>query len=184
MNEIETLLEGNKRFVENKLKPKDLQAMRKATMAGQKPFVTIVSCSDSRVVPEYIFDAGIGELFVVRLAGNIVDSCAMGSVEYGIEHLHTPLLVVLGHEKCGAVTAACQLVQAKNNIDFVLEKIKPAIGRVGRDNVENTIDENVKCTLDYIASTSKEVKHLMDHGKLKIVGMKYSFTTGKVELIE
>jgi carbonic anhydrase len=184
MNETERLMEGNARYVSGNVTKKDLTAMRTATLNGQKPFVTIISCSDSRVVPEYIFDAGIGELFVVRLAGNIVDSCAMGSIEYGVEHLHTPLLVVLGHEKCGAVTAACQLVQAKNNIDFVLEKIKPAIGRVGRDNVENTIDENVKCTLDYIVNTSKEVKHLVEQGKLKLVGMKYSFATGKVELIK
>jgi len=184
MNELNLLFEGNERYIENKPKPKDLKARRIETISGQKPFVTIVSCSDSRVVPEYIFDANIGELFIIRVAGNVVDSCALGSIEYGVEHLHTPLLVVLGHEKCGAVTAACNAVCEKNNIDFIIDKIKPAICKVGSENVEYTIDENIRCTLNYIQGASKVLKEKISHGKLKVVGMKYSFTTGKTELVE
>lgn len=184
MDGIEMLMEGNRRFVENKPKPKDHAKKRAETLNGQKPFVTIVSCSDSRVVPEYVFDAGIGELFIIRVAGNVVDSCALGSIEYGVEHLHTPLLVILGHEKCGAVTAACKNVCENNSIDRVIERIKPAICKVGSENVEYTIEENVRCVKEYVMASSRAVKELTENGKLKIIGMKYSFATGNVELVE
>lgn len=184
MDELAKLLDGNKRFVEGRPMQKDLAGQRKDTLAGQHPFVTVVSCSDSRVVPEYLFDAGIGELFVVRLAGNVVDSCALGSIEYGVEHLHTPLLVVLGHEKCGAVTAACKMLCEHNHIDSIIEKIKPVVGKTGPDDVEKTIEQNVLWVRDCIVNSSKPVKEKVAEGKLTVVGLKYSLTTGKVEQVE
>jgi carbonic anhydrase len=184
MDELNKLFEGNKRFVSGQMKAKDLKKSRESVINGQKPFVTIVSCSDSRVVPEFIFDADIGELFIVRLAGNIADSCALGSVEYGTEHLHTPLLVVLGHEKCGAVTAACKGFCENNYISDVVKKITPAVCKAGKDNVEYTIDENIRCVKAYLESTSNVIKELVEHKKLKIVGMKYSLTDGSVKLID
>ncbi len=184
MNELEKLLDGNKRYVSGQLKAKDLKKSRISVVNGQNPFVTIVSCSDSRVVPEFIFDADIGELFIIRIAGNVVDNCALGSVEYGVEHLHTPLLVILGHEKCGAVTAACKGVCENNCIADVLKKIEPAICKVGKENVEYTIDENIRCVKAYLQSSSHVIKELLEHKKLKIIGMKYSLTDGSVKLIE
>jgi len=183
MNEVERLLEGNKRFVSGQLKAKDFNKSRELVINGQKPFVTIVSCSDSRIVPEFIFDADIGELFIIRVAGNVIDNCAMGSVEYGVEHLHTPLLVILGHEKCGAVTAACSGFCENNHISEIMKKLEPAICKAGKDNVEYTIDENIKCVKAYVQS-SHVVKELLEHKKLKIVGMKYSLTEGTVKLID
>ncbi len=184
MDELARLLDGNKRFVNGNFKPKDLSAQRNETLTGQHPFVTIVSCSDSRVVPEYIFDAGIGELFIVRAAGNVVDSCALGSVEYGVGHLHTPLLVVLGHEKCGAVTAACKMLCENNHIDSVLDKIKPVVGKTGPSDVEKTIEENVRWVQECIKNSSKVVKEKVAEEKLTVVGLKYSLTTGKVEIVK
>lgn len=184
MNELETLLEGNKRYVEDKPKPKELHARRIETLEGQKPFATIVSCSDSRVVPEFIFDTGLGELFVVRLAGNIADGCALGSIEYAVHHLHTPLLVVLGHEKCGAVTGACAGLCENSNVDLVIKKINLAVCKTGGKDIEYTIEENVRCVIESITNSSNVVSHSLKEGKLKIIGMKYSLTTGKVELVK
>jgi carbonic anhydrase len=124
MDELEKLMEGNKRYVNGNPLEKDLKARREKTLESQKPFCTIVSCSDSRVVPEFIFDANIGEVFVIRTAGNIVDTITLGSIEYGVEHLGTPLLVVLGHEKCGAVTAACKGGECPPNIQAIVDKMK------------------------------------------------------------
>lgn len=184
MDALEALLEGNKRYVEGKPKQKELDTRRKETVSGQKPFATIVSCSDSRVVPEYIFDTTLGEIFIIRVAGNVVDSCGLGSIEYGVGHLHTSLLVVLGHEKCGAVTGACKGLCENNHIDLVLEKIKPAICKVGKDNIEYTITENINCVVESIKTSSKVVEEKIVQGKLKIIGMKYSLSTGKVELVK
>src|SRR3989338_7721795 len=102
------LREGNSRFVNGKMRGREVQKRREELVAGQHPYATIVSCSDSRVVPEYIFDADMGEIFIIRTAGNIVGRVSLGSVEYGCAHLHTPILVVLGHEGCVAVKATCE----------------------------------------------------------------------------
>ncbi len=177
------LLKGNNRYVNGNPKSKNLEMRRKETLAGQKPFATIISCSDSRVVPEYIFDTTIGEIFVVRLAGNVVDDCALGSIEYAVHHLHTPLVVVLGHEKCGAVTGACKGLCEKNKIDSVIEKIKPAICKAGSEDIEYTAEENIRCVMETIKESSHVVKDMVNEGKLMVVGMKYFLSSGKVELI-
>ncbi len=182
---LQRLIEGNKRYVENKGKQKDYMK-REELRKAQHPFATIVSCSDSRVVPEYIFDAEIGELFIIRVAGNVVDDIALASIEYGIEHLGTPLLVVLGHESCGAVTSAYNAYKNKEALEGVikelLEKIKPSVLNALRENksIEDAISFNVKNTIDEIRIRLPVVKELEEQGKLKVVSAKYYFD-GKVE---
>ena len=122
----EILMEGNARFVSGDLAPKNFPERRTELVSGQSPFVTVVTCSDSRVPPELIFDQGLGDIFVIRVAGNVMDPVVLGSVEYGVEHLHTPLLVILGHQCCGAVTAATE-GGAEGNIESIMTEIEPAV---------------------------------------------------------
>jgi len=179
---IGKLKEGNARFVANKPSPKDFAAQRAAVVAGQKPYAVVLYCSDSRVPAEHIFDAGIGEIFGVRDAGNIADPFALGSIEYAVEHLHTPLLVVLGHTKCGAVTAACASDRAEGNVDAVVKEMQPAVQAAGKD-VAKAVEENLKCVLAKIRAKSAIASHLEKEGKLKIVGAVYSLETGAVSFL-
>ena len=123
------LIDGNKRFVSGELVKKDIgESRRQELIKGQQLFAMVLSCSDSRVSPEIIFDQGLGDIFVVRVAGNVVEPTSLGSIEYGVEHLHTPLLVILGHESCGAVTAALETEgKPEGNIGAILKKIMPAV---------------------------------------------------------
>ncbi len=182
MAEIDRLLEGNKRYVEGALAPKDMKARRSETKDGQTPFVTVVTCSDSRVSPEFIFDQGLGDVFVVRNAGNVMDKIMLGSIEYGTEHLHTPLLVVMGHEKCGAVTAACKGGESPPNIAAIMKKLRGPVKR-GAGDVEKSATANIKSVIREIRRKSGIVKHLESEGKLKIVGMKYFLEDGRVEVV-
>jgi carbonic anhydrase len=177
------LLEGNKRFMAGTLAAKDVGSAREATKNGQTPFATVLTCSDSRVVPEFIFDTNIGEIFVVRNAGNCVDSVTLGSLEYGTEHLHTPLLAILGHEKCGAVTAACSGEIYPPNIQAIVDRIKPAVAKKGSEGVEGAIICNVELTADEIRNRSDVISKLESEGHLRIVEMKYFFEDGRVHII-
>ncbi len=177
---LNRLLEGNKRYVSGKLAEKDVGSAREATKAGQKPFVTILTCADSRVVPEFIFDANIGELFVIRNAGNVVDAIVLGTIEYGVEHLGTPLLVVMGHEKCGAVTAACSGENCPPNIAAIMSRIKPAKAKGGE--VEQVITHNIDNVVEDIRNGSEIIRHLEKQGKLKIARAKYFFEDGRAEI--
>lgn len=179
---LNKLKEGNSRFVGSKSSPRSLSEQRKATQGGQSPYAIVLTCSDSRVPPEHIFDAGIGEIFVIRTAGNIADSVAIGSIEYAAEHLHAPLLVVMGHESCGAVSAACASDSAPGNINTIVREIQPAV-RAGKKDAPRVIEENVKCVLATIRKKSEILRHLEKEGKLKLVGAVYSFSTGAVSLL-
>src|SRR5947209_2306854 len=118
---IKLLKEGNGRFAQGKLAAKDTGANRRALLAkGQHPFAVVLTCADSRVAPELVFDQGLGDLFVLRVAGNITDPFTLGSIEYAVEHLHTPLIVVLGHENCGAVAAALTKVEFPGNLGTLI----------------------------------------------------------------
>jgi carbonic anhydrase len=179
------LLEGNKRFVAGTPEAKDMVKRRAELVEGQHPIATVVTCSDSRVVPEYIFDVGLGEIFKVESAGNVLDRIGLGSVEYGVGHLHTPLLIVLGHEKCGAVTAAYD-GHAEGNIAAIVKKLAPAVKRAkkGGDKaaeVEQAAAINVKKVMGKLRKLPP-VKAALESGALKIVGMKYSLHGG-VEII-
>ena len=181
--EIQKLLEGNRRYVENRLNEKNLPERRKELASSQHPFVTMVACSDSRVVPSYIFDANLGEIFKIETAGNILDKIGLGSLEYGVAHLHTPLVVILAHTKCGAVTATCQGGHAEGNIAAIVKKIKPAAKRAKND-VEKAADINAKRVIKEILKKSGAVMKMVEEGKVRIVAMKYDIETGEVKLLE
>jgi len=150
----------------------------------------VLSCSDSRVAPEIIFDQGLGDIFIVRVAGNVLEPTTMGSVEYGVEHLHTPLLVILGHESCGAVKATLEAKgKPEGNIGAILKKIMPAVNtaKKAKKDPEATLNiavqENVKNTYRDVMK-SRIVSELVHEGKLKVVAAEYYLGTGKFELID
>jgi carbonic anhydrase len=203
---LQKLMDGNKRYVENKLTnvAKIDSATRTSLAKSQKPYAIILSCSDSRVPPEFVFDKGLGEIFVVRVAGNIPDPVVLGSIEYAAEHLGSPLVMVLGHERCGAVTAT---VDAKGkstgsaNIDAIVKAIEPNVKLAARDCdackgekrcaetkksefVECVIDANVKNVAASLTKRSKILRHLVEEKKVKIVAAKYDLDDGTVTLFK
>lgn len=173
---LKRLKAGNERFINNKSALINVTDERREDLEeGQNPYAVIVSCSDSRVTPSTVFNAGLGEIFDIRLAGNILSEEALGSIEYGVEHLHAPLLVIIGHEKCGAVTAAydkmTEGVDVVGNINSLVDAIEPAI-----QNAEN-IDHAVHMNIDYVYDEVMQdeiVKHLVENGSLKVVRAYYS----------
>ena len=183
-----TMMEGNARFVSGDIAAKNFPERRAELVIGQSPFVAVVTCSDSRVPPELIFDQGLGDIFVIRVAGNVMDPVVLGSVEYGVEHLHTPLLVILGHQSCGAVTAATQ-GGAEGNIESIMIEIEPAIEiareteLTGSELVEVAIDENVDLVIKNVLDRSPITKELVEEGELVILGAKYSLETGEVAVL-
>jgi carbonic anhydrase len=185
------LLEGNRRFVANKVfHPNETPTARAKLANNQNPFAIILGCADSRVPPEVVFDFGLGDLFVVRVAGNIVEDAGVGSMEYAVEHLGTPLIVVLGHERCGAVKAAIGAVDAGDEgpgrIAELVRKLKPAVDAAKStpgDRAENTMRENVKRMVAELAGLEPILKEKIEEGKLKVVGARYDLDSGVVELI-
>lgn len=183
------LMDGNKRFVSGNLSQKDLgEARRKELAGGQHPFAIVVTCSDSRVSPEIVFDEGLGDIFVVRVAGNVLDPVALGSIEYAAEHLHAPLLILLGHEKCGAVSAAMdEKGEPEGNIGAIIKKILPAVKKAkakggSKDEILNAaIRENVSLSYKTIREKSPVLKHLIDKGELKVTAGVYRLASGEVE---
>lgn len=182
------LIFGNLRFAKNKSEnPHKSPEYRTSLATGQRPKAIIIGCSDSRIPPEIIFDEGLGDLFVIRLAGNIISDEALGSIEYGAEHLHIPLIVVLGHESCGAVTAASKGYNGKDHIKFLTDAIKPAIEKAREKKgplVENAIVENVKIVVDKLKHSGPILNELYEEGKIYIVGARYDLDTGLIEQVE
>jgi len=186
------LMDGNKNFVSGALSAKNVgDEARKELTKGQHPFATILTCSDSRVPPELIFDRGLGEIFIVRTAGNVVDPIAIGSIEYGVEHLHTPLLVIMGHQFCGAVKAAYDSHgEPEGNIGEILKKIMPAVekARAGEGDdaakLNAAVQENVSGVYKELITRSHIIGELVHEGKLKVVLAEYYLDSGKVELLE
>lgn len=183
------LMEGNERFVADKtIDPNQSPARRAELAKGQKPFATVLSCVDSRVPPEIVFDRGLGDLFVIRTAGQVVDKAVLGSIEFGAEELGIPLIVVMGHEKCGAVTAAIETLEkggkAPGAIEYLVEGIAPAVkavkGKKG-DLLDNAVQANVDNSVA-VLKKSKILAHLLETGKIKIVGARYDLDTGVVAL--
>lgn len=185
------LLDGNTRFLSGKAEhPHQNQARIAETANGQKPFAIVVGCADSRTSPELLFDQGLGDLFVVRLAGNIVDDAALGSVEFAVAKLGARLIVVLGHEKCGAVSAAVDAVKGAaappGHIGAVVDAIKPAAASVHGhegDEVDNAVKANVGHVVERLKQVSPVLKPYLDRGELTVVGARYDLDQGKVEQI-
>ena len=182
------LVEGNKRFVEMKLAHPDQDAACRTTLAkGQQPFAVILGCSDSRVPPEVIYDQGLGNLFVVRVAGNVADDIDIASIEYAVEHLGTRLVVVLGHERCGAVTAAVKGGEFPGHLQMLMTALKPAVDKsknVAGDAVDNAVLANIALTAALLRESKPILAEMVEKGEIKIVGARYDLDTGAVELIK
>lgn len=182
------LAEGNERFVEGKRTRPNQTALHRNNVANsQRPFAVVVGCSDSRVVPEMVFDRGIGDLFVVRVAGQVVEPHALGSVEYAVKHLKTPLVVVLGHERCGAVRAAVEGKVNEGSIPGLAAAIKPAVDRVRDregDLIDNAVREQVRSTVDRVKRDSPILGRGVKQKTLRVVGAYYDLDTGKVSFIQ
>jgi carbonic anhydrase len=181
---IAELTAGNARHAQHQYQhPHETLARQIELIKAQSPEAEVLSCSDSRVPPEIIFDQGLGDLFVIRVAGNVASDTEIGSLEYGAEHLHIPLLVVLGHESCGAVTAAVQAGAPEGHIATLVDLIKPAIEKsrgMPGDAVSNTVRTNVQMIVQNLRKSTPVLSELVAEGKLKIVGAVYSLETGKV----
>ncbi|MBD2677242.1 MULTISPECIES: carbonic anhydrase [Nostoc] len=183
---FQKLIDGNQRFVQHKPQYPDQTAARLQEVAqAQHPFATILSCADSRVPAEIIFDQGIGDIFDVRLAGNIVTPESLGSIEYAVTLLGTPVLMVLGHERCGAVTAAVKNEALLGDIGSFVEAIKPVVKNAKLqpgDAVENAVVANVQYQITRL-KRSRLLTERLQSGKLKIVGGRYDLDTGGVTII-
>lgn len=183
------LAAGNGRFVRGKARRTPFRRESLADLSkGQRPYATILGCSDSRVPPEWVFDAGLGELFVVRVAGNVLSPEVAGSLQYAGSHLQTPLFVVLGHEACGAVAAALASkhdgVRHKSRIQILVDSIVPGLPQVPRrvsraERLARSVEANVYCTVRRIAE-SPEGRARLAEGRMKVVGAVYEIDTGRV----
>ena len=183
---IEMLKEGNQRFLNKNETERDLHVQVNQTSGGQFPYAAVLSCIDSRVPVELTFDQGIGDIFSARVAGNIINEDILGSIEYACGVAGSKAILVLGHTKCGAVTAACQGVEL-GNITALLSKVKPAIKevqeRTGQLEVEEVTKSNVNQSIQEIREKSALLADLEKEGKIKIVGAVYHVEDGRVSFL-
>ncbi|MGB0514296.1 MAG: carbonic anhydrase family protein [Wenzhouxiangellaceae bacterium] len=190
---LQILKDGNARYVAGDSIDRDLLAQQKATSGGQFPFAVVLSCLDSRSTPETVFDQGVGDLFVGRVAGNVVDVNLLGSFEFATAAAGSKLIVVMGHTACGAVKGACDGVEL-GNLTALLDEIEPAIDAVstpvGTDRssantefVNRVIETNVKMQVNELLRRSDVVRGLVDEGKVKVVGAVHDLATGEVRFL-
>tara|TARA_B110000495_G_C22894852_1_gene522046 strand:- start:226 stop:837 length:612 start_codon:yes stop_codon:yes gene_type:complete len=186
---LDLLKKGNLRFLEKKQISRDLNEQVSITGAGQFPFAVALSCIDSRVPIELVFDQGIGDIFSTRVAGNIINEDVLGSIEYSCKAAGSKLVLVLGHTKCGAVTAACQGVEL-GNITALLSKVKPAIKTINPDGKEFTPEliedvsvQNVKDSIERIKKESPILAEMDNNNEIEIVGAIYDVHSGKVSFL-
>lgn len=193
MQALQRLQDGNARFVAGTPQhPHETSGWRQALEKEQHPFAVVVGCSDSRVPPELLFDQGLGDLFVVRVAGNVVDTDVTASVEYAIDHLGTELIMVMGHSNCGAVTATLDhLANASGEpaeVVSLLYRIEPAIIGISDDlprqkRIDQAVSANVKLAVRRL-SRVPDLRRSLEAGKVKIVGAVYDMHTGKVDILD
>jgi len=188
---LKDLLEGNERFSNAKMHQRDYGSQVALTKGGQWPQAVVLGCIDSRVPVETIFDQGVGDIFSARVAGNFENTDILGSLEYSCKVAGSKLVMVLGHEACGAVKAACDDVEL-GNITHLLSNIKPAVKATetsgdrnsgNSDFVAGVVENNVKLTMERIKEKSPILKEMEENGEIKIVGGVYSISTGKVEML-
>ena len=188
---LDILVQGNKRFIENKQQDKNFSEMREALENIQQPFSAILGCSDSRVAPELIFDQTLGDIFSVRLAGNVACRKAIGSLEYSCKYLGSKIIVVMGHSNCGAVKAACDNFE-EGNITEIIKLLQPAVSeetttldpeRNSKNSqfVANVCFLNVKKQIQNIINQSDILRDLLDKKQIGIIGAVYNFASGQVE---
>jgi len=185
---IAKLKEGNGRYTNGKLQHPGQTTERRAELTkDQHPFAVIVSCSDSRVPPEIVFDQGLGDLFVVRVAGNVIDDHGLGSIEYAVDHLGARLIVVLGHQSCGAVKAAKETIAAKSkapgHIQSLVTAIQPAVEATAKSDLGATVEANVKNVVQALRRSTPILKPKVDSGEVQIIGGYYSLDTGAVTFL-
>jgi carbonic anhydrase len=185
---LQDLKEGNARFVSGKAtRPHATPKRVKELVSAQHPEAIVLGCSDSRVPPEVIFDEGLGDLFVVRVAGNVSEPATLGSIEYAAEHLHVPLVVVLGHHKCGAVKAATEANgEVEGNVGAIIKEIQPAVATArshpGKEGlVDDAVHANVALVARQLVEESPIVKKLVAEGKVKVVTAVYDLGTGTID---
>jgi carbonic anhydrase len=187
---LKRLIEGNQRFATDKaLRPNATPSRRAEITKGQQPFAMVLGCVDSRVPPELIFDCGLGDLFVIRTAGQVLDRAVLGSLQFGVAELHLSLLVVLGHSQCGAVHATIEASKTfspvEGDIRILVEAIQPAVDRA-RHTTGDVMDHAVRANVEILVKRLKSAPVLTEavrQGALKIIGAYYSLETGKVEII-
>lgn len=188
-NPLRMLEDGNSRFTKGSpTHPNGSLGRVAETAAGQKPFAVVLTCSDSRVPPELVFYRGIGDLFVIRDAGNVTDPIVIGSIEYAVGHLHAPLVVVMGHSRCGAVEAAVSGYHGEGHVASIIAKIEPVASGVKSANpnlqgdglVNAVVAANVRNSIDELLRSSKTVSQAVREGKLTVAGAVYDVSDGKV----
>ena len=185
---LDRLLEGNERFLEAKGRISSSKYDRDHLVDSQNPFAAILCCSDSRVPPEHIFDVSLGEIFVVRVAGHVIASSVLGSLEYAVDHLHVPLILVMGHESCGAVRAALE-GGAHGAVGRLVELIEPSIRSLdtGSDGVDKIMDaavrENISYSVSRLADLSESIGARVRSSDLMVAGAFYSLRTGTVNIL-
>lgn len=194
---LERLRQGNARFTTNVRSIESLgsQQQREALVAGQKPFAIVLSCSDSRAPSELLFDCGLGDLFVVRVAGNVVAPSIVGSVEFAAATFGTELVVVMGHTRCGAVAATVDTLRSgrealSENVRDIVERISPGVvelvngGKGGDDVLGHAIRANVRVSVNHLRHGSRVLEERIAAGRLAVVGAEYSLETGKVDFFD
>jgi carbonic anhydrase len=184
------LIAGNMRFVQGLFQGRNLLDLRRTLAQGQQPEAAVLCCSDSRVPAEIIFDQSLGDLFVVRTAGLVLEPTSIGSLEYAVAHLHVPLLVIKGHECCGAVTAAVAHPETdEGHIGAIVQRIAPAVtqarltGKSGADLVEEATAHHLMALCETLRAESKIIGEALGQGRLDLVVAKYVFHSGKVETL-
>lgn len=188
---LERLLEGNRRFLKGGEKPQDFRAEREALLRGQNPFAAVLSCADSRLAPAYIFDSELGDLFNIRIAGNFAAPEVIASFEYAVLKLNTPLLMVLGHEKCGAVEAALQTARTgqrlPGHLPVLAEAIAPAIVGAERRRTEDqlaaAINHNIQLNVAKIKASAPILDRATGEKKIRVVGGLYRLESGRVDIL-
>ncbi len=181
---IKRLKDGNERFVYDKLEGKDRDSIRRDSLTtGQSPFAAILGCADSRVVPEIVFDVGLGEIFTVRVAGNIANIASIASIEYAVTVLGVKVILVQGHSSCGAVSAAIDGSDLGYNLNLLLTHIKPAIDQVPTGNIDDVIKKNAELNAEEMVTRSSLIKQAVESGQVKIIPTFYNLESGEVEFL-
>jgi carbonic anhydrase len=186
---LKILMDGNTRFVTgDAAHPNQSQERLAETVSAQHPIAAIVSCSDSRVSPEIVFDQGVGDIFIVRTAGEVMDDAALGSLEYAVEHLGVPMVMVIGHDGCGAVNAAVKGGEAPGHISALVDALTPSVEKAKSngedvDLLNRSIDINTQSIVSQLKSTEPILSEAVEEGKLKIAGARYHLDNGKVTLM-
>jgi len=181
---LQKLMDGNRRYVEERLRhPNWSPGRREELLGGQNPFAVILGCSDSRVPPELVFDRGQGDLFVIRVAGNVMDDIVLGSIEYAALHLKTPLVVVLGHSSCGAIAAAREGGELEGHLPFIAAALRPAIEEAG-DGLNAAEKANARYVAESLRRSGRRFAEREENGGLKILSAFFDLESGVVEVLE